>query len=125
MGRYLILTLRTTFKNYYIFQPRYAQERLLIVPLEALQPCEEYHTFHSEGSVTIKAVLNRAELHASRSITNLEKQIRKTVKISITEISTDTLTDMLADVLSKDDHFKKEYKHHKNRTTHPDQTEIL
>ena len=39
-------------KNYYIFQPNYAPERPLIVPLEALEPCEQYHTYHLEGSVT-------------------------------------------------------------------------
>ena len=112
-------------KNYCILQPKYAPQRPLIVPLEALQPFEEYHTFHLEGSVTNKTVLNRAEFHASLSTTDLENEVRKTVKASITKISIDTLTDVLADLLSKDDHFVKEYKHYKNHTNHPDQTEIL
>ena len=35
-----------TIKNYYIFQPKEAPERPLTVPIEALEPCEEYHTYH-------------------------------------------------------------------------------
>ena len=114
-----------TINHYYIFQPKYSPERPLIVPVEALQPCDQYHTFQLEGSVTNKALLNRTEFHATRSTSDLENEIRKTVKASKTEISIDTLTDMLADLLSKDEHFITEYNHYKNRPNHPDQTEIL
>ena len=58
---YTIGTLRNfnPVKNYYIFQPKEVPERPLIVPIEALEPCEEYHIYHLEGSVTNRAVLNR------------------------------------------------------------------
>ena len=123
----MTVTLRNfdPIKNYCIFQPIYAPERPLIVLLEAIQPCEEYHTFHLEGSITNKAVLNRAQYHASRSTTDLKKENRKAVKASITEICIDTLTDILADLLSEDDHFVNKYKHYKNHPNHPNQTKIL
>ena len=123
---YITGTLRNfdPIKNYYIFQPKYAPERPLIIPLEALEPCEEYHTYHLERIVTNQAFLNRVEFHTART-TDLEKEIRKSVKASITDISFDNLTDLLADLLSKDDHFMNEYNRYKNRTNHPDQTDTL
>ena len=112
-------------KKYYILQPKYAPERPLIVPLEALEPCEEFHTFHLEGTFTNQTILIRVEFHATRSTTNLEKEIQKTVKASITEISIDNLTDMIADLLPKDEHFVNEYNHYKNRSNYPHQAEVL
>ena len=112
-------------KNYFIFQPENAPERPLIKPLEALEPCEEYHTYHLEGGVTNQALLNRVEFHTERKTTDLEKEVQKAVKPSITNISIDDITDMLADLLSKDDQFKNEYNKYKNRTNHPDQTDFL
>ena len=98
-------------------------ERPIIVPLEALKPCEEYHTYHLEGSVSNQIFLNRVEFHIERKTTNLENEIRKAVKASVTNVSIDNLTDMLADLLSKDEHFMKENTKYKNRTNHPAQTE--
>ena len=124
---YTIGTLRNfdPVKNYHIFQHNYAPERPLIVPLEAFELCEQYHTYHLEGSVTNQAFFNKVEFHIERETTDFEEEIRKVVKASITEISINKLTDMLADLLLKDEHFIKEYTHYKNRTNHPDQTEIL
>ena len=90
-GDYTTGTLRNfdPIKNYYIFQPYYAPEKTLIIPLEALEPCEEYQTYHLEGSVTNQVFLNRVEFHTARTTTDLQKEIRKAVKASITHISFD------------------------------------
>ena len=65
---YTIGTLRNfdPIKNYYIFQRKEAPERPLIVPIEALEPCEEYHTYHLEGSVTNRAFSNRIQFNNER-----------------------------------------------------------
>ena len=124
---YTIGTLRNfdPIKNYYIFQPKKAPERPLIVPIEALEPCEEYHTYHLEGSVTNKAFSNRIQFNNERKITETEKEIRNTVKASLTGIPIDEITKLLAHFLSEDDQFLKEYKHYRDRTNHPKQTDKL
>ena len=106
---YLTGTLKNFdhIKNSYLFKPKEASERPLIVPLEALEPCEQYHTYHLEGTVRNQAFLNIIKFHKGRKATDFEKEIRKTVKASITEIGIDKITDLLADLLSKDDHFNK------------------
>ena len=110
---YTIGTLRNfdPIKNYYIFQPKEAPERPLIVPIKALEPCEEYHTHHLEGIVTNRAFINVIQFNNERKTTDIEKEIRNTVKASITEIPIDEITYLLAHFLSKDDHLLKEYKH--------------
>ena len=50
---------------------------------------------------------------------------RNTIKASITEVSLDEITDLVAYFLSKDDHFIKEYQQYRERTNHPKQTERL
>ena len=112
-------------KNYYIFQPKDAPERPLMVPLKALQPSEEYHIYHLEGSVTNRAFTNRITFNNERKITELEQELCNTVKASITDIPIHDITNLLAYFLSKDDHFVKEYNHYKKRTNHPNQTERL
>ena len=123
---YTIGTLRNfdPIKIYYIFQPKEAPERPLIVPIEALEPCEENHTYHLEGSVTNRAFSNRIQFNNERKVTEIEKEIRNTVKASITDVPIDEITNLLAHFLSKDDHFLKEYKHYKDRN-HPKQTDKL
>ena len=124
---YTIGTLRhfDPIKNYYIFQPKDSPERSLMVPLEALEPCEEYQTYHLEGSVTNRAFSNRIQYNNERKATDLEKELRKTVKASITEINVNEITDLLACFLSHEELFLKEYKHYRDRTKHPQQTEKL
>ena len=124
---YNIGTLRNfdPIKNYYIFQPKEAPERPLIAPIEALEPCEEYHTYHLEGSVTNKAFSNKIQFNNERKVTETEKEIRSTVKASITDVPTDDITNLRAHFLSKDEHFPKEYKHYRDRTNHPKQTDKL
>ena len=96
-----------------------------MVPLEALQPCEEYHTYHSEGSVTNKAFSNRIHYNNERKATDLEKELRKTVKASITEINVNEIADLLVYFLSHDEHFVKEHNYYRDRPNHPQQTEKL
>ena len=124
---YTIGTLRNfdPIKNYYIFQPKEAPERPLIVPIEALEPCEEYHTYHLEGSVTNRAFINMIKFNNERNTTDIEKEIRNTVKASITEVPIDEITILLAHFLSKDGHFLNEYKHYRDRLNHPKQTDNL
>ena len=113
---YTIGTLRNfdPIKNYYIFQPKNAPERPLIIPLEALEPCEEYHTFHLEvtnyhRSVTNRAYINRIQFNNEHKTTDIEKELRNTVKASITKIPIDDITNLFAHFLSTDEHFLKEY----------------
>ena len=97
-------TLRIFYpiKNYYIFLSKKASERPLKVPLESREPCEEYHTYHLEGSVA-----NRIQFHNVRKTTDFEKEIRKAIKVSITEVDISDITDLLTDLLSKDENFVK------------------
>ena len=109
-------------KNYYIFQPKEAPERPLIVPIEALEPCEEYHTYHLEGSLTNIEFCNRIQINNERKVTETEKEIRNTVNASITGVPIDDITNLLAHFLSKDEHFFKEYRHYRDRTNHSKRT---
>ena len=124
---YTLGTLRNfdPIKNYYIFQPKNSPERPLMVPLEALEPCEEYHVYHLEGSVTNRAFTKRINFNNERTKTELEHELCNTVKASITDIPLKDLTNLLAYFLSKDDNFVKEYRHYKERTNYPKQTEKL
>ena len=96
-----------------------------MVPLEALEPCEEYHIYHLEGSVTNRAFTNRINFNNERKTTEVEQEIGNRVKASIADIPINDITNLLAYFLSKDEHFVKEYKHYKERTNHPKQTEKL
>ena len=124
---YTMGTLRNfdPIKNYYIFQPKDTPERPLMVPLEALEPCEEYHVYHIEGSVTNRAFTNRINFNNERTKTELEHELCNKVKASITDIPLKDLTNLLAYFLSKDDNFVKEYRHYKERTNYPKQTEKI
>ena len=78
---YLTGTIRNfdPIKKFYVFQPRYAPEIPLILPLEALEPCDKYDTYHLEGSVSNLSFENRVDFHVHRKTTDLEKEIRKAV----------------------------------------------
>ena len=124
---YTLGTLRNfdPIKNYYIFQPKDAPERPLMVPLEALEPCEEYHVYHLEGAIANRAFTNRINFNNDRTKTELEQELCNTVKASITDIPLKDITNLIAYFLSKDDKFVKEYRHYKERTNQPKQTEKL
>ena len=95
---YTIGSLRNfdPIKIYYIFHPKEAPERPLIVPIEALEPCEEYHTYHLDGSVTNRAFSNRIQFNNELKVTEIEKEIRNTVKASITDVPIGDITNLLA-----------------------------
>ena len=81
---------------YYVFQPKDGPEWPLMEPLEALQPCEEYHVYHLESSVTNRAFTNRINFNNERKITELEQEFCNTVKASIMDISIHDITNLLA-----------------------------
>ena len=80
---YTLGTLRNfdPIKNYYFFQPKDSPEWPLIVPFEALEPCEEYHVYHLEGSVTNRAFTNRINFNNERTKTELEHELCNTESI--------------------------------------------
>ena len=124
---YTIGTLRNfdPIKNYYVFQPKDAPERPLMVPLEAIEPCEEYHVYHLTGSVTNKAITNRINFNNERKIPDTEREICNALQASITETPLKEIVYLLGYYLSKDEYFLKEYNHYCERSNHPKQTEKL
>ena len=124
---YTIGTLRNfdPIKNYYVFQPKDAPERPLMVPLEAIEPCEEYHVYHLTGSVTNKAITNRLNFNNERKIPDTEREICNALQASITETPLKEIVYLLGYYLSKDEYFLKEYNHYCERSNHPKQTEKL
>ena len=124
---YTIGTLRNfdPIKNYYVFQPKDAPERPLMVPLEAIEPCEEYHVYHLTGSVTNKAITNRLNFNNEREIPDTEREICNALQASITETPLKEIVNLLGYYLSKDEYFLKEYNHYCERSNHPKQTQKL
>ena len=112
-------------KNYYVFQSKDEPERPLMVPLEALEPCEEYHVYHLTGSVTNKAITNRLTFNNERKIPQTEKEICNALQASITETPLQDVINLLGYYLSKDEYFLKEYNHYCERGNYPKQTEKL
>ena len=124
---YTIGTLRNfdPIKNYYVFQPKDAPERPLMVPLEAIEPCEEYHVYHLTGSVTNRAITNRLNFNNERKIPDTEREICNALQASITETPLKEIVNLLGYYLSKDEYFLKEYNHYCERSNHPKQTQKL
>ena len=124
---YTIGTLRNfdPIKNYYVFQPKDAPERPLMVPLEAIEPCEEYHVYHLTGSVTNKAITNRLNFNNERKSPDTEREICNALQASITETPLKEIVNLLGYYLSKDEYFLKEYNHYCERSNHPKQTQKL
>ena len=124
---YTIGTLRNfdPIKNYYVFQPKDAPERPLMVPLEAIEPCEEYHVYHLTGSVTNKAITNRLNFNNKRKIPDTEREICNALQASIIETPLKEIVNLLGYYLSKDEYFLKEYNHYCERSNHPKQTQKL
>ena len=124
---YTIGTLRNfdPIKNYYVFQSKDEPERPLMVPLEALEPCEEYHVYHLTGSVTNKAITNRLTFNNERKIPQTEKEICNALQASITETPLQDVINLLGYYFSKDEYFLKEHNHYCERGNYPKQTEKL
>ena len=66
--KYMKGTLRNfdPVKNYYIFQPIENPERPFMLPIEALEPAENYHAYHINGSFPAKPVKKFIEYIGSR-----------------------------------------------------------
>ena len=75
-NKYMRGTLRNFYpvKNYYIFHSIDNLERPLMVPIEALEPVENYHTYHIQGSVPVKPIKKFIEYIGSRRPTEQEKK---------------------------------------------------
>ena len=114
-NKYMKGTLRNfdPVKNYYIFQPIENPERPFIVPIEVLEPAENYHTYHINGSVPAKPVKKFIEYIGSRRPTDQEMEIQKAVKATIPHIIPNLLHDALAYFLSQNKEFFKEFTHNK------------
>ena len=102
-NKYMKGTLRIfdPVKNYYIFQTIENPERLLIIPIEALEPAENYHTYHIHGSVPAKPVKKFIEYIGCRPPTDQELEIQKAVKATVPHITPNLLQNPLAYFLSQ------------------------
>ena len=109
-------TLRNfdTIKNYYVFQPIEKPDRPLIVPIETLEPCENYHSRHNHGSVPVKPVKKYVEYLGSRIPTEEENEVRKVVREILTGIDPQIVVNALACLLGQNTDFMKEFKTIKN-----------
>ena len=125
--KYMKGTLRNfdPVKNYYIFQPIENPERPLMVPIEALEPAENYHTYHIHGSVPAKPVKNIIEYIESRRPTEQELEIQKAVKETAPHITPNLLHNALAYFLSQNKQFIKEFEELKNLPNYPQQTKLF
>ena len=112
-------------KNYYIFQPIENPERPLIVPIEVLEPAENYHTYHINGSVPAKPVKKFIEYIESRQPTDQEMEIQKAVKATIPHIIPNLLHDALAYFLSQNKECVKEFEEIKQLPNYPQQSKLI
>ena len=112
-------------KNYYIFQPIENPERPQIVLIEALEPAENYHTYHIHGSIPAKPVKTFIEYIGSRRPTDQELEKQKAVKATVPHITPNILHNALASFLSQNKEFTKEFEDLKNLTNYPQQTKLI
>ena len=126
-NKYMKGTLRHSdpLKNYYIFQPIENTERPLIVPIEVLEPAENYHTYHINGSVPAKPVKKFIEHIGSLRPTDQEMEIQKAVKATIPHIILNLLHNALAYFLSQNKEFVKEFEELKQLPNYPQQTKLI
>ena len=96
-------------KNYYIFQPIENPERLFIVPIEVLEPVENYHTYHIYGSVLAKPVKKCIEYIGSRRPSDQKMEIQNALKATVPHIIPNLLHHALAYFLSQNKEFIKEF----------------
>ena len=125
--KYMKGTLRNfdPVKNYYIFQRIEKPERPLIVPIEVLQPAENYHTYHIYGSVPMKPVKKFKEYIGSRRPTDQEMEIQKVVKATVLHIIPNLLHHALAYFLSQNKQFIKVFEALKQLPNYPQQTKMI
>ena len=123
-NKYMKGTLRNfdPIKNYCIFQPIENPERPVI---EALEPAENYHTYHIHGSPPAKPVKKFIEYIGSRRPTDQELEIQKAVKATVPHITPNLLHNVLAYFLSQNKEFLKEFEDLKNLANYPQQTKLI
>ena len=102
-------------KNYYIFQPTKNPERPLVVPIETLEPTENYHSFHIQGSVPVKPVKKFIECLGGRRPTQIEQEVRKTVEATIPRMTPNLIFSALACLLGQNEDFLKQFNEFKNK----------
>ena len=97
-NKYMKSTLRNfdPVKNYYIFQPVEYPERPLLVPIETLEPAENYHTYQTQWSAPAKPVKIFIEYIGSRRPTDQELELQKAVKATIPHIIPNLLHNAIA-----------------------------
>ena len=125
--KYMKGTLRNfdPVKNYFIFQPIENPERTFMIPIEALEPAENYHTYHIHGSVPAKPVKKFIEYIGSRRPTDQEMEIQKAVKATVPHITPNLLHNALAYFLWQNKEFIKEFEELKQLPSHPQQTKLI
>ena len=126
--QYMKGTLRNfdPVKKFYTYQPLEKPERLLIIPIEALEPAENYHSFHIESSILVKPVKKFTEFLGSRCPTVHEQEVRKAVKkTTIPHITPNLLYNALACVLGQNEDFLKELTEFKYLKYYPQHTNIV
>ena len=96
-----------------------------MVPIEALKPAENYHTYHIHGSVPAKPVKKFIEYIGSRRPTDQELEIQKAVKATVPQITLNLLRNALAYFLSQNNEFIKEFEELKNLPKYPQQTKLF
>ena len=126
-NKYMKGTLRNfdPVKNFYIFQPIENPERPFMIPIEALELAENYHTYHIKGSVLAKPVKKFIEYIGSRRPTDQEKEIQKAVKATIPHIIPNLIHNALDYLLSQNKEFVKEFEELKQLPNYPQQTKLI
>ena len=112
-------------KNYYIFQPTKNPERPLVVPIEALEPTKNYHSFHIQGSVPVKPVKKFIECLGGRRPTQIEQEVLKAVKATIPRMTPNLIFSALACQLEQNEDFLKQFNEFKNIKNYLQQTNII
>ena len=126
-NKYMKGTLRNFVhvKNYYIFQPIENPERPFMIPIEPLEPAENYHTYDVNGSVPAKPVKKFIEYIGSRRPTDQEMEIQKAVKATIPHIIPNLLHNALAYFLSQNKEFVKEFEELKQLSNYPQHIKLI
>ena len=112
-------------KNYYIFQLIENLERPFMIPIEALEPTENYHTYHIHGSVPAKPLKKFILYIGSRRPTDQEMEIQKAVKATLPHITPNLSHNALAYFLSQNKEFIKEIEELKQLPNYPQQTKLI
>ena len=107
------------------FQPIENPKRPLTVPIKVLEPAENYHTYHINGSVPAKPVKKFIEYIGSRRPTDQEMKIQKAVKATITHIIPNLIHSSLAFFLSQNKEFVKKFEELKQLPNYPQQTKLI